>query len=131
MVNIIKVDKGTKVTHCHGTSERSPECRVCGSWINHWEKYVNERIDIDTLLTTDIFHVADKCCICGQEDKFYLGDEIVGAHVRIDGHNGEWIIPICKRCNSSGKSKEDDVKTVQYSVFAVSAIQCNYNDLIF
>ena len=45
MAGSILVDAGTSVTHCSGTSNRSPECRVCGSWINHWEKYTTKSFD--------------------------------------------------------------------------------------
>ena len=103
MVNSVLVNAGTSVTHCSGTSNRSPECRVCGSWINHWEKYA-----------TNSFN---KCCICG-------GKKEVGAHISIEYRIGEWIIPACKSCNSQGGTH-----TLKHSIYAVSAIQCAENIL--
>ena len=98
MASSILIDAGALVTHCNGTSNRSLECRVCGSWINHWKKY-----------TTKLF---DKCCICG-------GKKEVGAHIRIEHKIGEWIIPVCKSCNSQGGTHK-----LKHSVCAVSTIQC-------
>lgn len=104
MTYSIFVNAGISVTHCNGTSNRSPECRVCGSWINHWENYRQ--------------YAFGKCCLCNN------GKKEVGAHIKIESKNGEWIIPTCKSCNSQGGSHK-----LLYDIYAVSAIQCPENVL--
>lgn len=98
MIEVKNIKKGTIITHCSGTSIRSPKCRVCGSWINHWENYSENSLEC--------------CCLCD-------GEKEVGAHVKIDGLNGEWIIPTSNSCNVEGNEDE-----IMYDVDAVSAIQC-------
>lgn len=102
MVEVKHIEILTNIAHCSGTSKRSPECKKCGSWINHWEKY-----------TKNSLNSLECCCLCG------FGLKEVGAHVKINGYKGEWIIPACKSCNSKGGN---DV--IVYEVDAVSAIQC-------
>lgn len=99
MAKVEHIEAWTSITHCSGTADRSPKCEKCGSWINHWEKYRKNSLK--------------RCCLCID------GKKEVGAHVKIDGYSGEWIIPACKSCNSKGGND-----TIIYEVDAVSAVQC-------
>jgi len=79
---VLEINAGNKNNwkNCIGTSDR-PKCK-CGSWEQHWKNFSEAAWP-------------KKCSKVG-----CINPAEVGAHVKRGGISGEWIVPLCKDCNS-------------------------------
>lgn len=67
-----------KITNSTGTGERSCSCV---SWLDHWKTFSEQEVPT--------YCPATGC----------LNKKLVGAHVTIEGRDGQWIVPLCGDCN--------------------------------
>lgn len=93
-----EVRAGTVLHNRNGTSDASPRCPNCGSWVRHWE-----------VMTETPRPETGNCAVVGCNGKDENGDKypIEGCHVNIkDGNDVRvFIVPLCKGCN--GKHGKD------------------------
>lgn len=84
---------GITVHNVIGTS-KEPKPNECDSFLDFWEKSVGVKVD-------KCLAVSRHVCKAGCRAEV---DEIVGAHVRVDGLqcplDEAWIVPLCKLCNN-------------------------------
>lgn len=95
------VPRGGAIVHnVVGTAEEPKPCGY-GSFLEFWEETVGDRAD-------RCFADSSHKCVDGSCADV---DEIVGAHVRVDGLpcplDEAWIVPLCKHCNS-----DDNCETI-------------------
>lgn len=91
-----------------GTKDR--DCK-CGSWIDHWLKYNEEKI----------LKVPPYCYRKNCKNK-----ELIGAHIRENGSQKEFIVPLCKTCNQELNSFVIDsykVGEVHYPLSLADAVK--------
>ena len=95
-----------RARHITGSSDRSPTCDNCGSWIEHWENFSDKE--------------RDKCCVVGCEK-----DAKKGAHVQLVGKGIEdwFIVPVCKSHNPP-TDEEVDIKPNTVFVRARQDLTC-------
>ena len=79
-------------TNKDGTGKRSPECKTCGPWKDHWCNHTGKDWP-DTCSVKDCYNDAE-----------------VGAHIINSNVVGERIAPFCKPCNNKGKETELTLK---------------------
>ena len=106
---IIKVDSryrahvGDVLINRSGTTEKSPTCPNCKSWIRHWE-----------VLSDEVRPTAGNCPICGCSGLTEKGEraQIFGCHVTIkDGDDAKvYIAPLCQCCNNKAIGTEMTLK---------------------
>ena len=69
------------VENLKGTAGETCSCPGSGSWLEHWERKTGR--------------IATSCAACS------VKEDIVGAHVKMAGHDGSrYIVPLCNACNS-------------------------------
>lgn len=83
-------------------TKNEPKPERCATFLDYWKNRSGEEVDV---CTSDSSHV----CKSG---KWAETDEIVGAHVRIDGifcpSDWAWIVPLCKKCNN-----DDNIRPIR------------------
>ena len=113
----ISFDKEVCVQHKGKTRERSPRCRNCGAWINHWQNFAG--------------NIPAECCVipCAKERTlgYFLGQRGRGTpdraahviHVLGETDDTEFLIPVCESDNPANTS----VITVRAGTWFVRANQ--------
>jgi hypothetical protein len=93
-----------------GTTERSPKCPNCGSWLQHWKNFCGlDAVDADN----------QDCAVYDCQNK---ADD--GAHVHNPDEDGEWIVPMCKECNHPSNTGNFALKDKTVAVSANVAATC-------
>lgn len=99
----ISFSKEMIVQHKGKTSERSPLCRNCGTWIKHWKKFAG--------------NIPAECCInpCAKERTlgYLLGQRGKGVpdraahviHILGETDETEFLVPVCESDNPANTSK--------------------------
>lgn len=86
------VKQGSVLVNRNNTSEESPSCPKCGTWIDHWQKLSEQNIPND-----------GDCAIKGCNGRTKDGElaRIEGCHVMIKGDADKqvYIAPLCSSCN--------------------------------
>ena len=97
------VSAGAVLINRSGTTEKSPTCPNCKSWIHHWE-----------VLSDEVRPTAGNCPICGCSGLTEKGEkaQIFGCHVTIkDGDDAKvYIAPLCQCCNNKAIGTEMTLK---------------------
>ena len=99
----------SKIRNINGTSDNNEYCK-CGSWIKHWNKYVETRLP-------------GKCIVVGCKN-----DDVVGAHVKkVDSQDDDWYIAsLCRGHNNA--SSEDVLDIYSFKLLAPASREgtCGY-----
>ena len=95
-----------KVQNTPGTAKRSPKCRVCGPWIDHWFNKTDASFFDRAFL---------RCARC-HNSMIVEGGHVVKSS---DPNGPEYIVPLCHECNTKdvGVPFEVDCQLVR-------AVQC-------
>lgn len=112
------VMSGTVLINKSGTTERSPTCDNCKSWIRHWEVLSHEERPL-----------RGDCAVYGCKGVTESGNaaQIFGCHVTIKGDEDqrEFIAPLCQCCNNKPVGTEMILKRDVTLIWANVAKTCS------
>ena len=112
------VPAGTVLINKSGTTERSPTCDNCKSWIRHWE-----------ILSYEERPLRGDCAVYGCNGVTESGNaaQIFGCHVTIKGDEDqrEFIAPLCQCCNNKPVGTEMILKKDVTLIWANVAKTCS------